>query len=81
MKKLSGLPVQKKKFKGQIWPHPVGKILERQNYKRPYQMRKSGVVVSKLDSRSKVCGFKSHPKLDGNGLPCHDRLLKEIKYR
>jgi len=28
--------------------------------------RKSGLVVSVLDSRSKGRGFKSHPILDGN---------------
>jgi len=30
--------------------------------------QKSGLVVSKLDSRKEGRGFKSHPLLDGNGL-------------
>jgi hypothetical protein len=32
------------------------------------QGRKSGLVVSKLDSRLESRGFKSHPILDGNGV-------------
>jgi len=33
-------------------------------------------VDSKLDSRSKGCGFKSHPILDGNGVKTMPGQLK-----
>ncbi len=42
----------------------------RQDIKIKWKGRKSGLVVSKLDSRSKDCGFESRliKILDGNGL-------------
>ncbi len=38
--------------------------------------RKPGLVDSKLDSWSKVCGFESHPTLDGNGVKTLPGWLK-----
>ena len=47
--------------------------------------RKSGIVISKLDSRSEGRGFESHPILDGNGvkampgsIPVHPILVHSI---
>jgi len=36
--------------------------------KKYYKGQKSGLVVSELDSQLEGCGFKSHPKLDGNSV-------------
>jgi len=36
--------------------------------KKIYNGRKSGLVISKLDSQLEGRGFESHPILDGNGV-------------
>ncbi len=41
--------------------------------------QKSGLLVSKHDSRLEGCGFESHPTLDGNGVKAMpDKLLHPV---